>query len=80
MKILEEHCIEKGTNTTHIYAAILSYRNSIAKEIINQNQECNEKMNKNLKVGLLASTKSNNIKGIKFLIEKGANVNVKDHI
>ena len=39
MKILEEEGIKKGNNPGHIEAAILSYRNSIAKEIINQMKE-----------------------------------------
>ena len=33
MKILEDKGIEKGENQSHIEAAILSYRNFIAKEI-----------------------------------------------
>ena len=40
IKILEEKGIKKGNNPTHIEAAILSYRNIIAKEII---EEMNEK-------------------------------------
>ena len=42
IKILEEKGIEKGKNPTHIEAAILSYRNMIAKEIIEEMNEKNE--------------------------------------
>ena len=39
IKILEDKGIEKGKNPTHIEAAILSYRNMIAKEIIEDMNE-----------------------------------------
>ena len=44
MKILEEKGIEKGKNPTHTEAAILSYRNMIAKEIIEDLNENDEKV------------------------------------
>ena len=73
VKILEEKCIEKGSKPVHIEAAILSYRNVIAKEIINKMKENNQnKKTKDevLKIGIIASVKNNNI--------KGADINAKD--
>ena len=42
IKILEVRGIEKGKKPAHIEAAILSYRNMIAKEIIEDLNENNE--------------------------------------
>ena len=39
VKILEEKGIEKGSKSAHIEAALLSHRNAIAKEIINEMKE-----------------------------------------
>ena len=41
--ILEEKVIEKGNKPAHIEANLLSYRNAIAKEIMNKKKEKNEK-------------------------------------
>ena len=68
IKILEEKGIEKGKNATHIEAAILSYRNLIAKEIIEDLNENKEQIQQNLNLSLRASAKSNNIKGFEILI------------
>ena len=65
IKILEERGIEKGSNPTHLEAAILSYRNEIAKEIIDEIIETNQK-EYDINVALLASGKSNNITGAKL--------------
>ena len=79
VKILEEKGIEKGDNPRDIEAAILSYRNSYVKEIINQMNEKDEKMsNQILMIGIIASAKNNNIKGAELFINNGANVNTKD--
>ena len=79
IKILEEKGIEKGKNATHIEAAILSYRNIIAKEIIEDLNEDNEQIQNILNLSITASAK-NNIKGVEFLLTKGADINVKDII
>ena len=64
--ILEEKCIKKGSRKGHLEAAVLSYRNSITKEISIQ-----MKMNGlNLNYGLLASVKNNNIKLGDFFINE----------
>ena len=73
IKILEELGIEKGKISAHLEAALLSYRNSIAKEIIIKMKEKN--MNEFLIIGLLASAKSNNIKGADLVFQNGANIN-----
>ena len=82
MKILEDKGIEKGKNLQHIEAAILSYRNTIAEEIINEIFEKNESnkeiINNILKKALFTSSKSNNIKGTQLLISKGVNINAID--
>ena len=76
MKILEEKGIEKGNNPSHIEAAILSYRNGIVNEIINQLKEKNEKINNDLLlIGLIASTNNNNIKGFEMVLNNGADLN-----
>ena len=88
VQILEYRGIEKGKNPTHIEAALLSYRNIIVKEIIEKMIEnLNEKINENkeqiqniLNRSLLTSAKNNNIKGVEFLITKGADINAKDII
>ena len=78
IKILEEKGIEKGKNATHIEAAILSYRNIIAKEIIENLDEKNEQIQNILNMSILASAKNNNIKGVEFLMTKGAEMNTID--
>ena len=81
-KILEEKGIEKGDKAAHIEAAILSYRNAIVKEIINHMKEKNENeknLENILKIGLIASIKSNNIKGFEMLINKGAKIKESQH-
>ena len=80
IKILEERGIEKGKNPTHIEAAILSYRNLITKEIFENLNENNEQFQKILNMSIIASAKSNNIKEIKFLMTKGADINAIDII
>ena len=78
VKILEGRGIEKGKNTTHIEAAILSYRNLIAKEIIDDLNEKKKQIQNILNISIIASAKNNNIKGIEFLLTKGADINAKD--
>ena len=83
IKILEEKGIEKGKNQTHIEAAILSYRNLIAKEIIedlNETNENNKQIQNILNLSITASAKNNNIKGVEFVMTKGADINAKDII
>ena len=85
VKILEDRGFEKWKNPRYIEAAVLSYRNSIVKEIIYQMKEKNENGNDNINdtnfiVGLIASGKSNNIKGAEILINNGANLNAQDII
>ena len=75
IKILEEKGIEKGKNPTHIEAAILSYRNMIAKEIIGN---LNEQIQNLLYLSIIASAKNNNIKGVEFLMTKGTDINTHD--
>ena len=82
IKILEERGIEKGKNAAHIEAAILSYGHSIVKELIDDMDEIYQK-NQGIdifKKGLFASSKNNNIKGLKMLIQKGVDINAKDSI
>ena len=78
IKILEEKGIEKGKKTAHIEAAILSYRNLIAKEIIEDLNENNEQIQNILNISIIASAKNNNIKGIEFLMNKGVDINTHD--
>ena len=80
VKILEERGIEKG-NPTHIVAAILSYRNIIAKELINNDlNKNNEQIQNLLNFGLIASGQNNNIKIAEYLMNKGATINARDII
>ena len=70
IKILEEKGIEKGKKLEHIEAAILSYRNEIAEEIV-------EEMNENyLNIVIFSSARNNNIKGTEIFIKKGAAINI----
>ena len=80
IQILEYRGIEKGKNPTHVEAAILSYRNMIAKEIIENLIENNEQIQNILNISLIASAHNNNIKGVEFLIAKGADINAKEDI
>ena len=80
IKILEEKGIEKGKNPAHIEAAILSYRNIIAKEIFENLNENNEQIQNILNISIIALAKNNNIKEIEFLMTKGADINAKDII
>ena len=76
IKILEEKGNEKGKNATHIEAAILSYRNIIVKEIIEDLNENKEQIQNILNLSITASAKNNNIKGFEIVISKGANINI----
>ena len=80
--ILEDKGIQKGKNASHIEAAILSYRNHIAKEIVDEIIEKNEKIEieHNLSIGIISSSKNNNIKGGELLIRNGANINTNNII
>ena len=77
IKILDEKGIEKGKNATHIEAAILSYRNMIAREIIEDLNEEKKQIKNILNLSITASAKNNNIKGVEFLMTKGADINAK---
>ena len=77
MKILEEKGIQKGNHSEHLEAAILSYRNSIAKEILDiLNEE--DIIHNLLNIILISSAKNNNIKGAELLIKKGAIIDARD--
>ena len=78
IKILEEKGIEKGKNPTHIEAAILSYWNLIAKEIIADLNDKNGQIQYILNISITALAKNNNIQGIEFLMTKGVNINMHD--
>ena len=75
VKILEVRGIEKGKNASHFEAAILSYRNMIAKEIIEDLNENNEQIQNILNISIIASAKNNNIKEIEFLMTQGVKIN-----
>ena len=77
-KILEEKGIEKGKKGAHIEAAIFSYRNLIAKKIIDDLNENNEKSQNILDISLIASAKNNNINGLEFLMNKSEDINPHD--
>ena len=77
VKILEERGIEKGKNSGHIEGAILSYRNNFTRDII-ENLNEREQIQNILNMGIIQSAKSNNIKGIEFLMTKGADINAHD--
>ena len=79
--ILENRGIEKGKNSKHIEAAILSYRNEIVEDLIdkiNGKNEKNEETEKILNVGIITSAMNNNIKATEWLIKKGANISIND--
>ena len=79
IKILEEKGIEKGKNAAHIEAAILSYRNIIAKEIIEDLNENKEQIQNLLNIiSIIASAKNNYIKGVEFLMTKVVDINIHD--
>ena len=80
IKILEEKGIEKGKNASHFEAAILSYRNMIAKEIIEDLNENNEQIQNILNISIIALAKNNNIKEIEFLMTQGVKINAIDII
>ena len=77
IKLLEKRVIEEGKNPAYIEAAILSFRNKIAKEMINNLNENKEQIQNILNKSIIASAKNNNIKGIEFLITK-ADLNTHD--
>ena len=81
MKILEEKGIEKGKNLEHIAAAILSYRNSMAKSMINQmfEDDDNEMARKALIVGISTASKNNNINAFEMLLKLGMKQQINEH-
>ena len=52
----------------------------IAKEIIEDLNENKEKIQNFLNLSIITSAKNNNIKGVEFLMNKGADINTKDFI
>ena len=78
IQILEVKGIEKGKNPAHIEAAILSYRNLIAKQLIEDRNENHEEIQSFLNPSLIISVKNNNIKGFEFLMTKGVDINTHD--
>ena len=87
--ILEERGIEKWSKPEHIEAALLSYRNSIVKELFKnlkkrgENEDENENHNipfKSYPKGLLASVQNNNINGVELLINNGAYIQSQNSI
>ena len=78
IKILEGKGIKKSSKPIFIEAAILSYRNKIVKEILEELNDHKEHMNDFLAVGIRTSTKNNNIKGAELMIKNGANINSSD--
>ena len=58
----------------------LSYRNLIAKQLIEDGNENNEEIQNFLNLSLIISVKNNNIKGAELLIRKGININIIDII
>ena len=76
MKILEEKGIEKGNNFVHIEAAILSYRNEIVEEIIEEMNEKIEDIQNFINNSIITALKIQNIKAFELL--QGANINFKD--
>ena len=75
IKILESKGITKGNSPSYIEAAILSYRNHIVEEILD---EFSENSNNSINIGFIASTKNSNFKGAELLFKKGANTNAID--
>ena len=80
IKILETKGIEKLKNSKYIEAAILSYRNHIVEELleeINKKKDKNHRIKNHLMISLISSTYNNNIKGAELIISKGADINAK---
>ena len=78
IKILEEKGIEKGKNSAHIKAALLSYRNMIAKEII-ENVNANQEQIQNIvNLSITTLAKNNNIIIFEYLMNKGVDINTHD--
>ena len=73
IKILETRGIKKENDPKCLEAAILSYRNLVAKEIIESTQSQNI-----LDFCLCAASKNNNIIATQLLINKGSNINYSD--
>ena len=70
-KILKNKGIE-GRKDHHFEAAILSYRNAIAEEILDEMNEKNEEIKNLINIGIISSAKNNNINGVELLFKKGA--------
>ena len=77
IQILEVRGFLRGNNVSYFEAAILSYRNHFAKEIIEEYKDVIEDY---LNLGILSASKSNNIIIAEFLIKKGANIKTNDNI
>jgi len=79
LKIFEERGIQIESNRANLEAAILSYRNSFVKTIINLMKEQGTTMISVLYKGFLAATKNNNIKGGEILLNNGMDINHTEH-
>ena len=77
MEALEKRGIQKGINSVHIEAAILSYRNAIVKEILNDTNEKDD-FEYILDNSILVSAKNNNIKAAELLFKYGCDINTQD--
>ena len=78
IKILEDKDIAKGKNPEHVEAAILSYRNSIVEEILDEIKDKKNINEDHLKKATFAFGQNNNIKGGELLINKKVNLNATD--
>ena len=80
VQILEYKGIEKG-KPAHIEAAILSYRNIFATQLIenlDENAINHKKLKISLNLSIIASARNNNIKGVEFLLTKGVSINIQN--
>ena len=77
IKILEDKGIKEEKNLSCVEAAILSYRNEIVEQIIDEIKE-KATIKKLLKIAIFTSCISNNIKGTELLIRREVNINELD--
>ena len=75
---LEDRGIEKGINLAHIEAAILSYRNVEARQILYEMERINRTMHRIFETSLLVSAINNNIEAAELSLKRGIIINVQN--
>ena len=77
--MLKDRGMKKGKHPSHLESALLSFRNEIAAEILdNIKTQYPGNLDTNLNQGIFTVARNNNVGGMVLLIKYGCNVDIRD--